>query len=57
MNLDVMGGIDWFETADQPIAAVREQYHVPPKGEAAIAAGSLSALDPKAVFNHEDKNV
>jgi hypothetical protein len=57
MNLDVMGAVDWFATADQPLAAVREKYHVPPKGEDAVKAGSLSALDPKAVFNHEDKNV
>jgi len=52
MNLDVMGGIDWFEHADEPIDDVRTKLKVPPKGEDAIAAGSLSAMDPKAVFKH-----
>jgi hypothetical protein len=56
MNLDVMGGIDWFQHADTPIAEVRRTLNVPPKGEDAIAAGSLSAQDPNAVFSHVDKS-
>ena len=50
LDLDVMGGIDWFATADQPIEDVRRNLGVLPKSDEAIAAGSLSAMDPKAVF-------
>lgn len=50
MNLDVMGGVDWFETANEPIDAVRTKLGVLPKSPDAIAAGSLGALDPNAVF-------
>jgi hypothetical protein len=57
MNLDVMGGVDWFEFADTPLDDVRTKLGVVPKGAEAVAAGSLSALDPRAVFNHEDKTV
>ena len=56
MNLDVIGGVDWFQYADTPIEDVRQQLNVPPKGADAIAAGSLSALDPNAVFSHDDKS-
>ena len=55
-NLDVMGGVDWFQYADTPIEDVRRQLGIPPKSADAIAAGSLSALDPKAVFSHDDKS-
>ncbi len=50
MNLDVMGGVDWFEYADDPIDDVRRKLGVPPKGSDARSAGSLGALDPDAVF-------
>ena len=46
-----MGGVDWFEHADQPIDDVRRKLGVGPKGDDAIAAGSLGALDPNAVFS------
>jgi hypothetical protein len=52
MNLDVMGGVDWFEYAEHPLDDVRRQLGVQPKSPDAVAAGSLSALDPKAVFTH-----
>ena len=32
--------LDWFELADRPIAVVRAEIGVPPKGPAAVAAGS-----------------
>ena len=51
-GVDVMGGIDWFAHADQPIDEARLQLGVPPKGEDAVRAGSLSAMDPDAVFKH-----
>jgi hypothetical protein len=51
LNLDVMGGVDWFQTANDPIDAVRKNLGVLPKGSDAIAAGSLSAMDPNAVFS------
>ena len=50
LHLDVMGDVDWFQYADQPIDDVRRTLGVPPKGADAIAAGSLSATDPNAVF-------
>jgi len=50
MHLDVMGGVDWFQYADQPIDDVRHTLGVQPKSADAIAAGSLSATDPDAVF-------
>jgi hypothetical protein len=51
-GVDVMGGIDWFAHADQPIDDARRQLGVPPKSDDAIRAGSLSAMDPDAVFKH-----
>jgi len=53
LKLDVMGGVDWFATADRPIEEVRQKLGVLPKSAEAIAAGSLSAMDPKAVFTVE----
>lgn len=53
MNLDVMGGVDWFQHADDTVDDVRSKLAFPPKGADAVAAGSLSALDPKAVFTHD----
>jgi hypothetical protein len=50
MNLDVMGGVDWFTYAETPIDDVRAKLAVPAKGADALAVGSLSAMDPKAVF-------
>jgi hypothetical protein len=54
MDLDVMGGIDWFQSADKPIDDVRCRLGVLPKGPDAVEAGSLSALDPRAVFRSND---
>ena len=51
LHLDVMGGVDWFEYADTPIDDVRTKLGVLPKGDDALRAGSLSALDPNAVFS------
>jgi hypothetical protein len=51
-GVDVMGGIDWFERADHPIDDARRALGVPPKGDDAVRAGSLSAMDPNAVFKH-----
>jgi hypothetical protein len=50
LGTDVMGGIDWFEYADDPIDDVRAKLRLVPKSADAIAAGSLSANDPNAVF-------
>jgi hypothetical protein len=55
-NLDVMGGVDWFEHQDRPVDDVRTLLRIPPKSQAAIDAGSLSATDPNAVFSHTDKS-
>jgi hypothetical protein len=50
LGTDVMGGIDWFDFADDPIDDVRTKLRLVPKSADAIAAGSLSANDPNAVF-------
>jgi hypothetical protein len=54
LGLDVMGGVDWFEYADEPLDDVRTKLGVVPKGDEAVAAGSLSALDPDAVFGRSN---
>jgi hypothetical protein len=50
MNLDVMGGTNWFKSAHEPIDDARRRLGVLPKGPDAIDAGSLAALDPRAIF-------
>jgi hypothetical protein len=54
LNLDVMGGVDWFEYADIPLDEVRRKLGVQPKGDEALESGSLSALDPTATFHHSN---
>jgi hypothetical protein len=54
MHLDVMGGVDWFLSADNPIDDVRQRLGVPSKGPEALAAGSLSAINPNAVFGRSN---
>lgn len=54
LNLDVMGGTDWFTYAAVPIDDVRRQLGVQPKGDEALDAGSLQALDPKATFHNSN---
>jgi hypothetical protein len=51
MHLDVMGGVDWFQHANDPIDDVRRSLGVLPKGPDALAAGSLAAMDADAVFS------
>jgi hypothetical protein len=51
MNLDVMGEVDWFNFASDPIDDVRRKLGVSPKSPDALTAGSLSAMDPNAVFS------
>ena len=50
LGVDVMGDVDWFEHADDPLDDVRSKLGIVPKSAEAIAAGSLSANDPNAVF-------
>ncbi len=50
LGVDVMGAVDWFEHADQPMEDVRTKLGVVPKSPDAISAGSRSADDPDAVF-------
>jgi hypothetical protein len=54
LGRDVMGGIDWFEYVDDPIDDVRSKLALVPKGAEAVAAGSLSAMDPDAVFGRSN---
>jgi hypothetical protein len=50
MELDVMGGVDWFAYGHDPIDDVRRRLGVPEKALEAVEAGSLPALDPANVF-------
>ncbi len=50
LGRDVMGGVDWFEYVDEPLDDVRSKLGIVPKSDAAVAAGSLPAMDPNAVF-------
>ncbi len=50
LGRDVMGGIDWFDYVNDPLDDVRTKLGLVPKSADAIAAGSLSANDPNAVF-------
>jgi hypothetical protein len=50
LNLDVMGGIDWFDYADTPLADVRAALGVLPQSADALAAG----MDPNAVFSKSE---
>jgi hypothetical protein len=50
VHTDVIGGVDWFDFADRPLDDVRRHFGVPPKSPDAVAAGSRSAADPRAVF-------
>jgi hypothetical protein len=54
LGRDVMGGTDWFDYVDDPVDDVRTKLGLVPKGTEAVAAGSLSALDPNAVFNRSN---
>ena len=54
LGTDVMGGVDWFEYADDPIDDVRSKLRVVPKSPDAVSAGSLSADDPNAVFGRSN---
>ena len=49
-----MGGVDWFEYVDDPLDDVRSKLGIVPKSDAAIAAGSLPAMDPNAVFGRSN---
>ena len=54
LSRDVMGGVDWFEYVDDPLDEVRSKLGIVPKSDAAIAAGSLPAMDPNAVFGRSN---
>jgi hypothetical protein len=40
---------DWFEHADRPIEDVRADFGIPPRSDAAIAAGSKTAWEPGGI--------
>jgi hypothetical protein len=54
LGTDVMGGVDWFDYADDRIDDVRAKLRLVPKSAEAIAAGSLAADDPNAVFGRSN---
>lgn len=41
--------VDWFELADLPIEQVRERFGVVPKGDGAVAAGSVGPWEPGGI--------
>jgi hypothetical protein len=54
LGRDVMGGIDWFDYVNHTLDDVRTKLGLVPKSADAIAAGSLSADDPDAVFGRSN---
>jgi hypothetical protein len=54
LYVDVMGGVDWFDHADTPSTTSAATSGCCRRGADAVAAGSLSALDPRAVFVTHD---
>lgn len=54
LSRDVMGGIDWFEYVDDPLDDVQSKLGFVAKSDDAVAAGSLSADDPNAVFGRSN---
>jgi hypothetical protein len=54
LGRDVMGGIDWFDFVNDPLDDVRTKLGIVAKSADAIAAGSLSAQDPDAVFGRSN---
>jgi hypothetical protein len=42
-------GVDWFAIADQPLTDVRARFGVPPRANAALAAGSVTAWEPGGI--------
>jgi hypothetical protein len=47
--------LDWFSFAPQPLEAVRERFHVIPKSDAAIAAGSVSPWGPGGISPFQER--
>jgi hypothetical protein len=41
--------VDWFALADEPVEGVRELLGIPPKSEAAVAAGSVGPWAPGGI--------
>jgi hypothetical protein len=47
-SIDFMG-LDWFELAERPVTAVRDQFCMPAKAADAIAAGSVGPWEPGGI--------
>ena len=47
-SIDFMG-LDWFDLAEMPVGAVRDQFCVPPKAREAVAAGSIGPWEPGGI--------
>jgi hypothetical protein len=45
--------VDWFELADQPVAAVRELFRIAPKSDEATAAGSVGPWQPGGISEYQ----
>lgn len=41
--------VDWFEVADQPVDELRVRFNVAPKGDGAVAAGSVGPWQPGGI--------
>ena len=42
-------GMDWFAVADRPVAVLRRELAVPPKGPEAVRAGSVGPWEPGGI--------
>lgn len=51
-SLDFLG-IDWFELADRPVDELRDMFAIPPKSDAARAAGSVGPWEPGGISEYQ----
>lgn len=49
-------GLDWFELAEMPLADVRARFHVVPKADEAVAAGSVGPWQPGGISPFQERS-
>jgi hypothetical protein len=45
--------VDWFSLADLPLDEARAHFHLPPKGELAVTAGSVGPWEPGGISPYQ----
>ena len=52
-SVDYLLGVDWFELAELPVETVRQRFHITPKSDHAIAAGSVTPFGPGGISEYQ----